>query len=101
MTGRKIAYRKRNQNKVAMLLVTLIVLMLMVAVSVKGIELRQKISGYNERIELLQTQIDVQHTRQDQLEQREKYVQTKKYIEDVAKEKLGLVYPGEIIFREE
>ncbi len=29
----------------------------------------------------------------------EKYMQTKQYIEDVAKEKLGLVYPDEIVIK--
>ena len=28
-----------------------------------------------------------------------KYVQTKKYVEEVAKERLGLVYPDEILFK--
>ena len=32
---------------------------------------------------------------------REKYVGTDEYVEDVAKEKLGLVYPNEIIFEAE
>jgi len=30
---------------------------------------------------------------------REQYMQTKQYIEDVAKDKLGLVYPDEIVIR--
>ena len=36
-----------------------------------------------------------------ELEEYEKYTQTQKYVEDVAKEKLGLVYEDEIVFKEE
>ena len=32
-------------------------------------------------------------------EEQGKYVQTKKYVEEVAKERLGLVYPDEILFK--
>ena len=31
----------------------------------------------------------------------ETYTQTKKYIEEVARDKLGLVYEGEILFKDE
>ncbi len=39
--------------------------------------------------------------RAKELANRQAYMQTLKYIEDVAREKLGLVYKGEIVFREE
>ena len=36
-----------------------------------------------------------------EIEEYEKYTQTKKYIEEVARDKLGLVYEGEILFKDE
>ena len=39
--------------------------------------------------------------REEEIAEYEKYTQTKKYVEEVAKEKLGLVYEGEIIFKDE
>ncbi len=36
-----------------------------------------------------------------ELENRKAYMQTTKYIEELARKKLGLVYPDEIIFKEE
>ena len=33
------------------------------------------------------------------LEQQQKYMKTRKYIEDEAKDKLGLVYPDEIVIK--
>ena len=35
------------------------------------------------------------------LDEFEKYTQTKMYIEEVARDKLGLVYEGEILFKDE
>ena len=37
--------------------------------------------------------------RSKDIEELGKYVQTKKYVEEVAKERLGLVYPDEILFK--
>ena len=37
----------------------------------------------------------------EEIEEYGKYVQTKKYAEEVAKDKLGLVYEDEIIFKAE
>ena len=39
--------------------------------------------------------------RSEEIAEFERYTQTRKYIEDTAREKLGLVYPGEIIFKNE
>ena len=36
-----------------------------------------------------------------EIEELKKYVQTKKYVEEVAKERLGLVYKDEILFKAE
>ena len=37
--------------------------------------------------------------RDEKLKEYSKYVKTKKYIEEVAREKLGLIYEDEIIFK--
>ena len=44
--------------------------------------------------------MESQQSRQKELKEYEKYVTTREYIEQVAKTKLGLVYPNEIIFKE-
>ncbi len=47
----------------------------------------------------LKEQIEYEEQRSEDIADFERYTQTRKYIEDTAKEKLGLVYPGEIIFK--
>lgn len=49
----------------------------------------------------MQEQIDAENARAEQIREFGKEVQTKGYIEDVAREKLGLVYEGEILFKEQ
>jgi cell division protein DivIC len=49
----------------------------------------------------LQTQINDENERSKEIEKLEAYSQTKRYIEDIAREQLGLVYEDEIIIRED
>ena len=99
--ARKAAYRKGRQNRLAMLLVTTVVLMMMLVVTVKSVELRQKRQFYMEKEEALIQQIEAEEARAVEIEEYGKYTQNKKFVEEVAKEKLGLVYEGEIIFKDE
>lgn len=101
MARRRVAYRKNNQNRLSMFLVTLVVVMIMVVVAVKGVELQDRIDSYAARENQLISQIEAENERAEQIEEYRKYTQTKKYVEEVAKEKLGLVYEGEIIFQED
>ena len=101
MARRKTPYRKRHQNRFSMFLVSLVVLMIMVVVAVRSVELQQKIEGYDTQIASLTTQIEAENIRAEEIEEYRKYTQTKAYVEEVAKDKLGLVYEGEILFKED
>ena len=47
----------------------------------------------------LKEQIQAEKDRSKEIKELDKYVGTDKYVEDVAKEKLGLVHNNEIIFK--
>ena len=98
---RRVAYRRRHQNRFSLFLVSLVVLMIMVVVAVRSVELQRKISGYDTQIASLSAQIDSETARAEEIEEYRKYTQTKAYVEEVAKDKLGLVYEGEILFKED
>lgn len=83
-----------------MLLVTTVVLMMLIVVTVKSVELREKRAFYAMREEALMQEIAAEEARTEEIAEYEKYTQTKKYVEEIAKEKLGLVYEGEIIFKD-
>ena len=97
----KAAYRKKRQNKMGMLLVTTVVIMMLIVVAVKSVELREKRTAYMAREEALMQEIEAEQARTEEIKEYEKYTQTKKYVEEIAKNKLGLVYEGEIIFKDE
>lgn len=100
--SRRISIRsKRRQNKLGMGLVMVVVLMLLVIVSIRSVELKQKQALYLERQSQLEAQIAEEEQRTQDLVELKKYTQTKAYIEEVAKEKLGLVHSDEIVFKME
>lgn len=93
--------RRKPQNRLSMFMVSLIVIMIMVVVAVKSIEIKQKIEVKVAEEQKLDQQIAEENIRSEEIEEFGKEVQTKGYIEDVAREKLGLVYEGEILFKQE
>ena len=99
--SRRMSIRKRRQNKLSMCLVSTVVFMLLVVVSISSIGLKQKQTVYLEKQMLLQQQIAAEEQRAQDLVELRKYTQTKAYVEEVAKEKLGLVHRDEIVFHVE
>jgi cell division protein DivIC len=55
----------------------------------------------DEKIEQLNKQIEDEKQRAEDIEEKKAYVQTKKFIEEMAREKFNLVYKDEIIFKSE
>jgi cell division protein DivIC len=76
------------------------IIALMAVVGVNSISLREKNAAYEVREQELIAQIADEDERTAQLEELATYTKTKKYAEEVAKEKLGLVYEDEIIFQQ-
>ena len=99
--GRRVFDRKKRQNGFSVMLVIMVILMLMVVISFKRYELKQKQEEYTQKEEQLLDQIADEEERAEEIEEYRKYTQTQKYIEEVAKEKLGLVNENEIIFKSE
>ena len=77
----------------------MVVLSLAVTVQVKGNELRATEKQLIIQEENLEAQVKAEEERAARLEEQRVYVQTKEYIEKVAKEKLGLVNRGEVILK--
>jgi cell division protein FtsB len=76
-----------------------VVIILATVVSIKSISLFEKVNEYEEKEAYLNAQIDAEVARGKEIAEFERYTQTRKYIEETAKDKLGLVYPGEIVFK--
>lgn len=96
--ARRKQRRKRN-SKIGILSISFMVLCLSAVIAYKGQELKIKNEDYIAREAALLSQIQEEEERTEELREYSKYVKTKKYIEEVAREKLGLIYEDEIIFK--
>lgn len=91
--------RDRWGNRLAIIGITLVVLSLAVVVNLKSTSMRKKDLEYQAREEILEQQVAKEEKRANELEEYRIYVQTKQYVEEVAKQKLGLVMPDEILLK--
>ncbi len=93
--------RRRNENRLGMVMAISAILMIIVVVGINSLSLRQKQDKYAAREQELLQQIAQEEARTEELKALDTYTKTKKYAEEVAKDKLGLVYENEIIFQED
>ncbi|MBR0146978.1 MAG: septum formation initiator family protein [Eubacterium sp.] len=89
----------RRKSKSGLIVVLLVVLVVIAVSSVKAMSLHEKSEELAVTERQLEAQIESAKEKAEELENREKYMQTKRYVEDEAKNKLGLVYPDEIVIR--
>ena len=92
--------KQNEQNKLSMGLAAVVVGILIVVIMVACFGLYQSLVKNRERISELQSEIVKEEQRAEDIEEYRKYTETREYIEEVAREKLGLVYEGEVIFKE-
>ena len=97
--SRKTAADRRNKRTI--LGITAVVCVLMVMLLVRGQSLKEKLAANEIRKQNLQEQIDAEEQRTDEIDKMKDYIQSDEYAEKIAREKLGLVKDGEILFKEE
>ncbi|NLL71903.1 MAG: septum formation initiator family protein [Clostridiales bacterium] len=91
--------RRRNKNGTG--IIVFVVLCLFGVVAFGKIKLEERKKDLESKISNLESQLVEEEERAKEIRNLEAYVQTKKYIEEVAREKLGMVYEDEIIFKED
>lgn len=89
-----------QQNGMSMFLAALVVLVLLITVGVNGISLNRRLHENRARIRILRGEIRTEEERAEDIEEYRRYTKTDAYIEEVAREKLGLIYEGETVFKE-
>ncbi len=90
--------RRLREHKRSMLVVSAVIILLGAIVFVNSMTLRAKEKAYQEQEIELKQQIEEEHQKTKEIDKLEEYVGTDAYIEDMAREKLGMVYKDEIIF---
>ena len=105
MAGMKRKSRTRQtsgslrRHKRSMVLISVVIFLVGVAAFAQGMSLRQKNEIYIAQEAGLQEQLDEEKLRSEEIDKLGDYIGTDAYIEDVAREKLGLIHENEIIFK--
>ncbi len=98
--SRVAAGKRRQQNKSAILSVVIIVSVLLVILSIRCMQLYAKDMEYAEKEASLKSTYNDELERSEEIEEYKEYSQTDDYIIEIAREKLGLVFEDETIFRQ-
>lgn len=91
--------RNSKTNKTAMRCVTVVVLLLLVVMSINIVRLYQRDEEYAQKEQNLTVQYEEETKREKDLLDFEAFTKTLDYVEEVAREKLGMVFENEIVFK--
>ena len=91
---------KKNKNRAGKAGIGWIGVFLLIAISVYTVRLYQKDQIYIEREQELEMLYQQETEREEKLSEYQEYIESREYLEDTARSKLGLFYNNEIIFRE-
>ncbi len=86
-------------NRLGMYAIALIVLVMLVAFLVQSGSLRAENAAYAAQIDELEEGIQDEEIRAEEIDELGDYLNSDEYIEKLAREKLGLVYEGDVIYR--
>ena len=95
---RNAHFGKNMQHRLSILLVSCVVVILTFMVFVASLSMHKKNQVYKAQEHELEEQLKEEKARAEEIEEMEDYVGTDKYVQDVAKDKLGLAFPNEILF---
>ena len=93
----------KKRGKKSNIFITALIIVAVVAIAFflkyRSQEIKSQNNKDREYIEQLKQEIEDEKDRKEELEQYSKYVKTKQFVELMARNKLGLVYPNETIFK--
>ncbi len=89
----------RKQSGLATFMIGVAILVVLSAAVFRVSALCEKSNELSETEYSLEMKIEAANLEKQELMAQEQYMHTKQYIEDVAKDRLGLVYPDEIVIR--
>ena len=93
-----IMTRKRKKGKLVTFAISLIVLFFAGIMYMQIKDSMAELGMLHRQETKLEAQLDDEKKEAERLEERKVYVQTKKYVEEVAKQ-IGFVYPDEVIYK--
>ncbi len=100
MAGKRhrAAYRRKRENRLTTGIVIGVLVLMIAVVGIGSIRLKNQRDEYKAKEAYYEALIAEEEKRAAELVEFDKYTKTNKYMEEVAKQKLGLVKDGEIVF---
>lgn len=92
---------KKKKRKNGLKIIAVAVFVLFAVISYSSVELQAEKRALEKQKAELEEQLQTEQERSEELEDKKAYMQTVRYIEEVARRVLGLVYPDETILRPE
>ncbi len=89
----------KDQGSILMIIAVVLILILVMAHQSYNVYKRNAL--YTRQIDKIQNEINEEEGRSRRIEDMRSYIDSDEYIEKTAREKFGLVYPDEVIFRSE
>lgn len=89
-----------DNNRQSLLVISAVVLVFLGGMFRSSMKLEERLAMYNARAVELEERLESEKTRTAEIDALRKYMKTDEYIEETAREKLGLVKSGEIVFLE-
>ena len=99
MAGKKRKKKNSISNFLGMAAIASVVVVLLVVLSSRTASLREKDAAYAAMEERLNHEYEQLQERAEELEEQRIYVQPRQFVEEMAKDRLGLVKPGEMILK--
>lgn len=96
---RKRKRHGKRENRGAMLCITAVVTVLLVSLTIQSHSLTAKNAAYEEQATRLTRQLEDEKKRTEEINGLQEYMHTDEYVEKIARDKLGLVYPDEILIK--
>lgn len=84
-----------------MIVIGCIVSILLAWLVMQSNSMEAQLAGYNAKAEALEEEIEQEKARTEEIDELKAYMETDEYVEDAARERLGLVKDNEIVFEEE
>lgn len=83
-----------------MLSISLVVVFLLCILLWQGGKLERELAAYQEQEQALTRKLNDEKARTEEIDGQKEYMQTDEYMEEAARDRLGLVKDNEIIFKE-
>lgn len=98
---RKPAFRRNTHNRTSMILISVVVIVMTIIVGYSVYNLKVELKEKQEKVDTLNTEIANEENRKEEIEEFKNHIETDEFVEDTAREKLGLVYEDEVVFIKE